>query len=178
MAAIDEIERAFALADPAVTDEKDADAVDVEQARMHRDLRRHRLFEKVSRARDRDRGKRGRRKKRDGALLALLFEFVERCDALRDDETRHVERRDIAHALLAKARRQRLEILRLRLADDLPPPLLDVFVIAGEREARLLHARTQDRAVETVVAGDQLPREIVEIARNERAHRRSEERRV
>ena len=113
--------------------------------------------------------------KGDGALLALLFELVERRDALRDDETRDVERRDVAHALLAQARRQRLQILRLRLADDLHAPRLDVFVVAGERQARLLHARTQDRAVEAVVAGDQLQRKIVEVARDERPDRGLEE---
>ena len=125
--AIDEVERAFALADAAVAEEKHADAIDVEEAGVQRDFRRHRLFEKVRRSSDGDRGERRGREERDGALLALLFELIEWRDALRDYETRHVERGDIAHALLAKPRRKTLQIFRLRLADDLDAPRLDVL---------------------------------------------------
>ena len=55
VAAIDEIERALAFADAAVAEEEHADAVDVEQPRVHRHLRRHRLFEEIGRACDRGR---------------------------------------------------------------------------------------------------------------------------
>src|SRR2546430_15510089 len=137
---------------------------------MHRDFRRHRLFEKVRRSSDGDRGERRGREERDGALLALLFELIEWRDALRDYETRHVERGDIAHALLAQARRQRLQIFRFRLADDLHTPRLGVFVIAGEREAGLPYARAHDGAAETVVAGGQLQREITQVPGNDHTH--------
>src|SRR5207245_7340562 len=71
--------------------------------------------------------------------------------------------------LFTETRRKRLQVFRLRLPDDLHAPRLDVFVIAGKCEPRLLHARPEDRAIEAVVAGDQLQRELVELARKERA---------
>ena len=64
-----------------------------------------------------------------------------------------------------------MQVLRFRFADDLHAPRLDVFVIAGKREARLLHARPQDRAIEAVVAGDELQRKLIELAVEHRAHR-------
>src|SRR5439155_22256530 len=67
-----------------------------------------------------------------------------------------------------KPRRKTLQIFRLRLADDLDAPRLDVFVIAGEREAGLLDTWAQDDAVEPVVAGDELQREVLELARQQR----------
>src|SRR5205814_3357060 len=63
-------------------------------------------------------------------------------------------------SLLAQAHRQRLQVLRLRLADDLHAPRLDVLVVAGEGQPRLLHARPEDGAIEPVVAGDELESEV------------------
>src|SRR5436190_303043 len=169
MAAIDEIERAFALADAAVAEEQHADAVDVEKAGVHRDARRHRLFEEVRRARDRRRRHRRRREQRHAALLAFDAELVERSDAFRDDEAGDVEAGDVADALLAQPRRKALEVLRLRRADDLHAPRLDVLVVAGEREPRLLHARPRDHATQPVVAGDELEQKVIQLAQPERS---------
>src|SRR5436190_11063229 len=77
MSAIDEIERALALADAAVPEEEDADAVDVEETGVQRAAWRHRLFEEVGRANDRRGGHRRRREERHGALLALLAKLIE-----------------------------------------------------------------------------------------------------
>src|SRR5207237_9810385 len=62
--------------------------------------------------------------------------------------------------------------LRLRLADDLHAPRLDVLVIAGEGEPRLLHAGTEDGAIEAVVAGDELESEVFELSGQESSDRR------
>ena len=109
------------------------------------------------------------------ALLALVAELVERNDAFRDDEAGDVETGHVANALLAQARRKALQVLRLRLADDLHAPRLDVFVVAGERQAGLLHARPRDGPVETVVARDQLERELFHLAHHERSDGRLDE---
>src|SRR5206468_744164 len=86
-----------------------------------------------------------------------------------------VEAGDVAHALLAQARRKALQVLRLRLADDLDPVRLDVLVVAGEGEPRLLHARAQDDAVQAVVAGDQLEGELLELRLEQRVDGRLDE---
>src|SRR6266699_702898 len=175
MPAIDEVESAFTLSDSAVPQEKDADAIDVEKTGMHRDFRRHRLFEEIRCSGDGHRRQGGRREKRNGALLALVLELVERRDALRNDEAGDIERGDVAYTLLAQTRGQRLEIFRFRLADDLDAPRLDVFVVAGEGEAGLLNPWPQDRAIEAVVAGDELQRELIELRGDERPDRGLEE---
>ena len=92
VAAIDQVERAFTLSDTAVAQQQHADAIDIEQTRMHRDLRRHRLFEEVRRSRDGNRRHRRRREQRNGALLTFELEFVERRDAFGHDEAGDVER--------------------------------------------------------------------------------------
>src|SRR5215212_2797269 len=69
----------------------------------------------------------------------------------------------------SRRRGKALQVLRLRCADDLHAPRLDVLVVAGEREPRLLHARTGDDPVQAVVAGDEFQLQVVQLAGPQRS---------
>src|SRR4029077_2633130 len=99
------------------------------------------------------------------------LELVERRNPLGHDEARDIQSGDIANTLFAESSRQGLQILRLRLSDVLDASGLDVFVVAGEGQPRLLHPGPQNRPIEAVITGDDLERQIFELRRQERADR-------
>jgi hypothetical protein len=77
----------------------------------------------------------------------------------------------IPDALFAQARRKALQILRLRLADDLHAPRLDVLVVPGEGQAGLLYARPEDGSIEPVVSRDDFQGKLIELADEQRPNR-------
>ena len=58
---------------------------------------------------------------------------------------------------------ERLQVLGLALADDLHPPRLDVGVVAGEGEPRLLHPRMGDQVVQVRLAGEDAEAEVGQL---------------
>ena len=88
VAALDEVERALALADPRVADEEDAHAVDVHEDAVHGRRGRELVLENARDRLDDDGGRFVRDEQRHVARAALAREVFGNVLALRDDEGR------------------------------------------------------------------------------------------
>ena len=75
--------------------------------------------------------------------------------AAGDDDAREPEREEARARACLRARRERVEVRELGLAEDLHARRDDAVEVAGEREARLLDARVGDASSETRAARDQ-----------------------
>ena len=161
VAAMNQIERALALADAALSGDEDAEAEDVHQHRVdHRPLG-ERVLEQRRQLGNRHRRDDRRLEQRQPRALRLAEQLGRRREAAGDHHARKIERQREAQRLGTARRLEALEVADLALAENQDATRLQVLVKAGEGEAGLLDVRAGDDAIDAGPAGEQLDGQAV-----------------
>src|SRR5687767_4118511 len=136
MSAHDQVQRAFALADAALSDNEDAEAENVQKNAVQQLSDNEAFFENRRHFRDRDGGRDQCSQYRKITALGFEDDFAEHTESTRDQNAWHlVVLAHLAHRVGAIVRVEALEIADLTVAEHEHTPFAQVFVEACEREA-------------------------------------------
>jgi hypothetical protein len=156
MAADDQVERAFALADAALADDQHAEAEDVDQHAVNDFAVREAILEHRGQLADRRRGRHRRPQNWHVGALALRDHFRRDLRAAGDQQARQVRGETLGERFAARRGIEALEKAHLAFAEQQDAAGLQVFMEPREREAGLLNVRTCNLAVESAGARQQL----------------------
>jgi hypothetical protein len=159
MAADNEIQRAFALADAALARNQHAQPEDVHQHGVQNGSLGERILENRAQLRDRGRRRRGGFQQRHARPLRLDHELHRRCKSARYQDARKVEREGEPERGHPRGDVEALQVPDFALAEDQDPSALQVLVETGQREACFLDVRAGDDSIEAVGAREQVERE-------------------
>ena len=163
VAAVNEVERALALADAALAGDEHAEPEDVHQHGVDHRALGERVLEQRRQLRDRGRRDDRRLQHRQPRALGLDEQLVGRREAAGDHHAGKVERQREAQRLGAAGRLEALEIADLALAEDQDAARLEVLVKPRERQAGLLDVRAGDDAADAGRARQQVDRQAVHL---------------
>ncbi len=158
-----EIERALALADPALADDEHAETEDVHQDGVRDDSLREGVLENRRQLRKRRRRRGGRLEERKPGALGLDRQFGGRGKASCDQHAWKIEREDEPQRLLPGGRIQEFEVPDFAFAKHQHAARAQVLLKSGEREARFLRVRIGDHAIDAVRAGEQFERQTERV---------------
>ncbi len=175
--ALDEIERALALADPAAAREQQPDPVDVDEGSVHRRRRSKGLVEEVRQFVDQRGRVHGGSEDRDGALVAHLPKLVGRREPLGHDDAGNRELQDVFDRPASVGLREGFQVGDLGLAEDQDPLEEEILREPREGETRPIDVAHGDvlPALEPLAEEgqmEQLPGALEELADRNAGHRR------
>ena len=159
MAAHDQVQRAFALADAALADDQHAQPEHVHQHGMDHRAFGERVFQNRRELRDGHRRRHGRLQQRQPGALRLQDEFNRGVEAAGDEHAGKVEREREPHRRDARRGFEALEIADLALAEYQDASRLEILVESGQREAGLLDVGTGDDALQAVFTRENVERQ-------------------
>ena len=155
MAAHDQVERALALADAALSDHQDAEAEDVHQHAVDHGPRRQAAVEDGDQPGHGLRRGRLRRENRHAVPIRGLQQRQGRGESLGDDDAREIVGEDASERFAAGVAAERLEVADLTLAQDQCAAGAQVAVEPGQRQPGFLRLRVGDPPRQAGAAGDQ-----------------------
>ncbi len=168
----DEVERALALADAALSGHEHAQPQDVEQHTVPHFPWRKSILEQRGQARDGDRRRRLGAQQWHTRLLGFLDELDRRLEAERQQHARQVAREEARDRLTPRGRIHLLEIPDFALAKDQHAARTQIGVEAGKGQARLLDEGNRDATIEARRAGQHV--EIQAAALAAQTHERAD----
>ena len=148
VAAVDEVQGTFRLADPALPHDQDAQAEDVDQDGVEVEAQGQPLLQEGGESLDERSGLRRRDQDRDAPRFRFRRQLGGGVQALGHHEARDAAGGQALQHGGAARRRQLAQVSELAGAEDLHPAVADVIRVPGEGEARTLDAGEGDDLIE------------------------------